>query len=82
MELVLNSLHKYSFLRYVFFSLKQISKLENLSKPMFLTENLYRLPKQMCYHVWSERVFKYTEVYSTHLNGLHDFYGFYFYGPK
>lgn len=82
MELVLNSLHKYSFLRYVFFSPKQISKLENLSKPMFLTENLYRLPKQMCCHMWSERVFKYIEVYSTHLNGLHDFYGFYFYGSK
>lgn len=65
-----------------FFSPKQISKLANLSKPMFLTENLYRLPKQVCCCVWSERVFKYIEVYSIHLNGLDDFYGFYFYSPK
>ena len=36
----------------------------------------------MCCHVWSERVFKYIEVYSIHLNGLDDFYGFYFYSPK
>ena len=30
----------------------------------------------MCCHVWSGRVFKYIEVYSIHLNGLHGFYDF------